>query len=144
MGEDHNVEEDNTNVEIIVELEADEFNSLQLAKRSLVGKVLSSKSLNKGSVRNILAKAWGEPANLKVTDMGTNLFLFSFESMKDMKGVLSKGPWVSFWIQIHGLPLEMMNTSNAARIMNRVGEVMEVENPSVEGNPVRTFIRARV
>ncbi|KAJ1392993.1 Zinc finger, CCHC-type [Sesbania bispinosa] len=101
--------------------------------------------------------------------MGVNLFLFTFENTKEMNDVLNRGPWyvmghllslqcwvpeasvyeidfsrTSFWIQIHGLPLDMMSTGNAARIMSKVGEVMEVENPCAEGNLLRTFIRIRV
>ncbi|KAJ1388360.1 hypothetical protein SESBI_39187 [Sesbania bispinosa] len=143
--------------EIIVELDSDEIHSFQLAKRSLVGKVMSNKTLNKGAIRSIVMKAWGDPVDLQITDMGVNTFLFSFFHKEEVIEVLNKGPWyvmgnlislqcwvpqatayeidfqhVYFWIQIHGLPLDMMNTNNAAKIMSKVGEVMKVENPSVE------------
>ncbi|KAJ1430541.1 Zinc finger, CCHC-type [Sesbania bispinosa] len=42
------------------------------------------------------------------------------------------------------VPLEMMSTKNAAKIAASIGEVMVVENPYVQGQLVRSFIRARV
>lgn len=37
-----------------------------------------------------------------------------------------------------------MNIPNAKRLLAKVGEVMKVENPIVEGKILRTFIRGRV
>ncbi|KAJ1382209.1 hypothetical protein SESBI_44458 [Sesbania bispinosa] len=45
--------------------------------------------------------------------------------------------------ELHGLPLEMMSTANAAKIMGKVGEVQEVENPFVGDHLIRTFIRVK-
>ncbi|KAJ1436344.1 Zinc finger, CCHC-type [Sesbania bispinosa] len=100
--------------------------------------------------------------------MGINLFLFTFMDKKEVLEILKKGPWfvmghilslqswvpqasvyeldfnkVSFLVQLHGFPLDMMNTKNAAKIMNHIGEVQEVENPEAEGRLLRTFIRVR-
>ncbi|KAJ1407457.1 hypothetical protein SESBI_24264 [Sesbania bispinosa] len=47
--------------ELTVDLETDDLASLQLAKRSLACKVLPDKGLNKGAIKSILTKAWGEP-----------------------------------------------------------------------------------
>ncbi|KAJ1385160.1 Zinc knuckle CX2CX4HX4C [Sesbania bispinosa] len=154
--------------EITVELESDGLQSVQLAGRSLVGKVLVEKPLNKGEVKNILLKAWRLTSEVHIADMGTNLFLFTFSQKKEAKEILDKGPWfvmgrilslqfwapqisayelnfdrIPFWVQLHGLPLEMMNTSNAAKLMGRVGEVIEVENPFVGIKLIRTFIRVK-
>lgn len=41
--------------------------------------------------------------------------------------------WVPFWIQIHGMPLSTKTTKNAEKLMDNVGEVLEVENPVVDG-----------
>ena len=51
---------------------------------------------------------------------------------------------IAFWIQIHGLPLDNLNTKNAVKIGSRIGEVLEVEDPMVEGNLLRNFLRVRV
>lgn len=49
-----------------------------------------------------------------------------------------------FWIQVHNLPMEYMNSSNATTILSKIGRVMEVEEPIINGRIIRTFIRARV
>lgn len=43
-----------------LEEEGDLNNSLQ-AQRTLVGKGLTDKSLNRGAIKHILSKAWGDP-----------------------------------------------------------------------------------
>ncbi|KAJ1424731.1 Zinc knuckle CX2CX4HX4C [Sesbania bispinosa] len=160
--------EDAVQNEITVELETEDLHSYQLARRSMIGKIFAGKPLNKGVVRSILTKAWGENRDIQVTDMGVNLFLFTFSDQKEVLEIKRKDPWylmgslmslqswlpqasvyeldfskVSFWIQIHGIPLDMINTKNAAKIINRFGEVLEVENLEVEGRLLRTFIRVR-
>ncbi|KAJ1400226.1 Zinc finger, CCHC-type [Sesbania bispinosa] len=157
-----------TQEEITVELDSEDLQSLQLAKRSLVGKILTAKTLNKGAVKSILLKAWRAPNDIQITDMGTNKSLFTFSTKDEAKEVMVKGPWyvmgsiislqywvpriaaheilfdrIPFWIQLHGLPLEMISTSNAAKIMNKIGEVQEVENPLVGNHLMRTFIRVK-
>ncbi|KAJ1420181.1 Zinc finger, CCHC-type [Sesbania bispinosa] len=154
--------------EFTIELESDTIQSSLLAKRSLLGRILSQKPLNRGAVKNILAKAWEGYGDFQIIDMGKNLFLFSFSDKKEALEIIKKGPWfimgfllslqfwvpeaaiyevdfdhISFWIQIHGLPLEVMNTGNAAKIIGKIGDVLEVENPEVEGKLLRTFFRVR-
>ncbi|KAJ1389811.1 Zinc finger, CCHC-type [Sesbania bispinosa] len=92
------------NEDIVVELESDALNSLQLARRSLVGKVMSEKPLNKGAVKSILIKAWNLSIEVHATDMGSNLFLFTFMHKKDAKDVLDRGPWVKVLIDIKKTP----------------------------------------
>lgn len=111
-----------------VDLECDD--SLDLATRTLVGKILPARFINKGAVNAIFSRAWGNPVGLKITEMGTNMLMFTFEDKKEAMEVIRKGHWyvmnnlvsfqywipnisayeldyamVSFWVQIHGLPL---------------------------------------
>ncbi|KAJ1433932.1 hypothetical protein SESBI_05776 [Sesbania bispinosa] len=48
---------------------------------------------------------------------------------------------VSFWVQLHGLPLEFMTTKNAAKVATLLEEVQEVENLRVERVLLRSFMR---
>lgn len=155
--------------EAMVELDVENEESEALARRTLVGKVLTKKKLNRNAVKSILVKGWGDPPGLKVADIGTNLFLFTFQDGREAKEVIRRGPWyvmnhvvslqywipeasvyeidfarVSFWVQLHGLPLGAMNPSHAAKLMNALGEVLEVEDPTVDGNLLRSFMRVRV
>lgn len=75
---------------------------------------------------------------MKIEDVGPNRFLFTFTSLADKDRVLGQGPWnfkgfymilrewnsqetidevdlslVEFWVQIHGLPLEIVDEDNA-------------------------------
>lgn len=149
-----------------VELECDD--SLDLATRTLVGKIFSGRFINKGAAKAILSRAWGDLSGLKITEMGTNMLMFTFEDKKDALEVIRKGQWyvmnnlvsfqywvldisayeldfamVSFWVQIHGLPLGALNTMVASKIMATFGSVKEVEDPKVEGSFLRTYIRVR-
>lgn len=89
--------------------------------------------------------------------------------MKETQEVLRRGPWyimnhlislqywipevsvyevdysrVSFWVQLHGMPLGTMTIKNATRLLERFGEVLEVENALVDGNLYRDFMSVRV
>ncbi|KAJ1376598.1 Zinc finger, CCHC-type [Sesbania bispinosa] len=84
-------------------LEAEEDTSLKVAQRMLVGKVLTSKSLNKGVVKEILAKAWGQGDSLTTMDLGPNTFLFNFTQAKHARRVMDEGPWNNLpktWVSI--------------------------------------------
>lgn len=152
-----------------IQLDDEDVDNGGLAHISLVGKVLSDKSLNRGAVKNILGKAWGDQMGVKASDLGMNLFLFTFQRKEDMEDVLRKGPWyvmnklvslqywttqaimkeidfsrVQFWVQVHDLPLENLNVRCAEKILQHMGEVVEMEDPVEEGVFIRNFIRARV
>lgn len=153
------------------EIELEEYctEGVDFAKRTLVGKFMTERLVNRGAVKTIVPKAWGEPAGMEISDMGPNMFMFTFENSNGARDILKKSPWffinhllslqywipeatmyeiefsmVPFWVQIHGLPLGTMTTTNAAKILNNMGRVLEVENPMVEGKLLRSFIRAQV
>lgn len=155
--------------EAVIELEDTDAVSEELANRTLVGKILSKKMLNKGAVRAICSAAWGEASEVKVSDMGLNMFLFTFPSEEIIKNIMARSPWavmnyimslqrwspevavaeinfnkVPIWVQIHGLPFGAMTVINASKIMKLVGEIMEVEDPLVNGVLLRSFMRARI
>lgn len=51
---------------------------------------------------------------------------------------------VQFWVQVHGLPLEFISTKYAEKILKQMGEVLEIEDPLVDGKSIRSFIHARL
>lgn len=86
-----------------------------------------------------------------------------------MKEILQKGPWtamnhmlclqqwdpkvsvlemefskIAVWVQVHGLPFGAMSIKNAATIMGHIGEVVEIEDPIVEGIFLMSFLRVCV
>lgn len=155
--------------EEIIEIEEYSNEGEEFAQRTLVGKILFAKVLNKAAAKSIIAKAWGEPDRLKVVDMGPNIYMFTFKNKMETQEILRRGPWyimnhlislqywipevsayevdytgVSFWVQLHGMPLGTMTCKNATQVMERFGEVREVENSLVDGNLYRDFMRVRV
>ncbi|KAJ1418939.1 hypothetical protein SESBI_15544 [Sesbania bispinosa] len=128
--------------EVEILLESNEQEATKTAQRTLVGKILSGKSLNRNAAKEILSKAWAVQEEINIVDLGPNLFMFSFSDKKIAKRILEEGP--CFWVQLHGLPLELMNISNAAKIVGKIGKVQMVENPYSEGILLRPFIQEYV
>lgn len=144
-------------------------NHTLLSRKSIVGKLRSTKVQNVKAVKEIISKAWANHSKFSITELGENRFVFNFEKDSDVVDVLRKSPWFvmnhlmcleyweshtscdgidfnksSFWMQIHNLPLGFMNVSNATTLLNKVGEILEVEDPIVEGKILRNFVRGRV
>ncbi|CAB4280014.1 unnamed protein product [Prunus armeniaca] len=49
---------------------------------------------------------------------------------------------VAYWIQAHGIPLNLLTARNALEIGEKLGKVKEVENPWEKGS--RGFLHMRV
>ncbi|KAJ1382435.1 Zinc knuckle CX2CX4HX4C [Sesbania bispinosa] len=139
------------------------------AKTTLVGRIVADKALNRNVVKDIVTKAWNMQEDLKIADMGPNTYLFTFARVDQVKRILEEGPgfimghlmslqcwipegsaleinfdFVKFWIQLHGLPLEFMNVKNACKIAQKIGSVISVEDPFVEGQLLRPFFKVKV
>lgn len=144
-------------------------NNVSIARRTLVGKFIANKAVNKSAAKEVIAKAWSVYDKVWISDLGLNKFLFTFENEMHSRDVKRKAPWffmnklmcveywipevspheiyfdlAPFWLQIHNLPMEFLNSSNVTTILSRVGKVLEVEEPIIEGRILRTFIRAKV
>ncbi|XP_057454738.1 uncharacterized protein LOC130746201 [Lotus japonicus] len=153
----------------LIELQSEAESSEDLARRTLVGKAITDKTLNKTTMKTILDKAWGSPPGLQMIDMGPNCLLFTFQEESTAQYILKEGPWsvmgnllslqlwapqmtifevrfhrIPFWVQLHGIPLDMMTTSNATGIASILGEPLEVEDPRVGGKLLRPFFRVKV
>lgn len=135
---------------------------------SLVGRLLISRKFNKIAFKDCLRKAWGMQENLRIVEVGDNLFHFRFAEEKGMRRVLAGGPWnfddhivllkqwqegmvesdVNFesfdvWIQLHGLPFEYIGQEVGRVIGSKIGELLEVDD-RLEGGEQGRFIRVRV
>lgn len=123
-------------------------NNISLARKSLVGKVCTTKTLNKNAVKDIISKAWSAYPDLHISELGKTLYLFSFTSEDHTKDVMRRASWFvmnhllslqfwlpevslyeldfdynSFWIQIHNFPLEYLNSKNITTILSKIGTV---------------------
>jgi hypothetical protein len=135
----------------------------------LVGKILSSQSLSKATIKSNILQAWKFLKSLVAEDKGENMMVFTFESLNDLNKVLDYSPWnikgsplflkrwseedaiedldftkAAFWVQVHNLPLELMTDENARNIGASLGELLEVDT-FVNLQPVRKgFLRFRM
>lgn len=155
-------------LETTIELEDVAVGSTETAGKTRVGKILTRKILNR-AVQTICGAAWGESLEVKISDMGPNMYLFSFPSAEIAQVIMQKSPWavmnnilslqfwnpevavseidfskIPIWVQIHGLPMATMTVTNAGKIMKLVGNVLEVEDLMVDGVLLRSFMRVRV
>lgn len=144
-------------------------NALGLSRRALVGRLLTEKQLSRNAMKEIIYRAWSNYEELHILDKGRNMFLFCFKKEEDAKEVMLKSPWYvmnhllclqywlpkvsvaeldfdrnPFWVQVHNLPLENLNSLSAGTLLAKVGPVMEIEEPIIEGKIVRHFVRGRV
>ena len=119
---------------------------------SLIGKFVIYKPYNRKVAKNTLRKAWGLDQKLQISEVGSNLFQFKFQSEYDLERIFRGGPWsfdnqllllirlkkgmsannvvlehASLWIQIWGVPFDMMAPKVAMEIGNKMGVVEDVE-----------------
>lgn len=76
-----------------VELERDDRKTFEVAKHTLVGKIISDKPLNKKTVKEMVQKSWGFPKGLHIIDLSTNTFLFNFAEATTPQRVIGEAPW---------------------------------------------------
>ncbi|KAE9461529.1 hypothetical protein C3L33_06552, partial [Rhododendron williamsianum] len=151
-----------------IELDPSFDDSTLKSKFTLVGKILSPKSLNKKGVANVIAKAWRTSEEVSVAAWGDKIYAFGFKAEDDVTKIMRLSPWSimgclmilrkwdgpktleesdfsfsPFWVQIQGLPLGFLNARSGMKIAETLGEVIAVEDPDGRGKPMR-FIRVRV
>ncbi|KAM7490550.1 hypothetical protein LguiA_033471 [Lonicera macranthoides] len=132
----------------------------------LVGKVVIDKQVNKEGLRAALRKAWGRVFSL--SEVGFNIFSFSFEKSEDVEWVLRRGPWnfdhslvafqridgslqpsalrfshEKFWVRLYNLSFLCRSREIASVIGGKIGQVDDVD-VGPNGDGLGKFIRVRV
>ena len=145
-------------------------NETETSRRTLVGKIMTDRNLNKPTVISMIKKGWqvNEEVDIHELDRAKSIFLFHFKKEADYHRILKGQPWsiqghllnlqlwndfmtlnevdfakLPFCIQFHGLPLAAFDEECAITLGNAVGGVVLFEKPEVEGNIQRSFIRVR-
>ncbi|XVF37028.1 hypothetical protein REPUB_Repub19eG0110300 [Reevesia pubescens] len=115
----------------------------------LVGRRLTSKGVHTDALRTVFTKVWKIFEGMQVREIGDKTFISIFMTLWTEIGFspLNRGPltrpWCPFWIQIHGLPIEMMNVKVGTVIAESIGDVEEVDSRG--GDMVwGHFLRVRV
>lgn len=117
----------------------------------LLGLIILDKILNREAFKTLMQALWRLQSIVNFKEVGPNLFLLEFHDLSDLKKVKDGRPWSFdrylfcitnfnhnlvpqdlpfnkelFWIQIHQLPLGMMNKKYGEFMGKILGEVEEV------------------
>ncbi|KAK6154906.1 hypothetical protein DH2020_009154 [Rehmannia glutinosa] len=134
----------------------------------LVGRVLVPWIINFDSISSMFKRLWNPRHGLSCKPLGDNTVLFMFKNAVDMKKVLNGSPWLfdksllalteadasqigsnievttcQFWVQIHDLPIGLMNRVFAKTSGDTIGKFLEVDVDS-DGCSFGRFLRIRV
>ncbi|RYQ81105.1 hypothetical protein Ahy_Scaffold1g107110 [Arachis hypogaea] len=121
------------------------------------------------SSKNAIMGIWENPEGVSISEVRRNKVLISFKDVWRGLQTLKGGPWsikghllnlqlwsqhesisevshqyMEFWVQIHRLPLENMNSETSRIIGDMMGIVIDVEDPMRNHVLIRTFLRVRV
>ncbi|XP_030936050.1 uncharacterized protein LOC115961157 [Quercus lobata] len=135
---------------------------------SLFGKLLTDRQHNQRALKNTLRAAWKMGSDLRIVDVGKNLFQFKFNSGFQLEWVERNGPWnfennllllcrwkkglsatnitfthAPFWVQIWGLPFENLSEDVGKDLGNSLGHYLETDKRMWLTEQAR-FLRIRV
>ena len=140
---------------------------LEECSLSLFGRLLADRNQNLRVLKNTLRLAWKMGSNLQIVDVGKGILQFKFSSAYQMKWVEKNGPWnfknnlllmcrwrrglsamnisfthSPFWVQIWGLPFELMFDEVGGELGNNIGRFIEVDRCAQSDQA--KFMRIRV
>ncbi|TXG58254.1 hypothetical protein EZV62_016083 [Acer yangbiense] len=141
---------------------------LRLLATSLVGKVLSLRSVNRDGFRAVMRKIWHTREDVEIEPIKENIFAFHFQNPKDKRKIISGGPWsfndalivleepegkgdvqrmqfkkVEFWVQIHNTPMLCMTKEIRRFLGSIIDEVVDVDGGDT-GSYLVKFLRVHV
>ena len=156
-------------MDLEINLKSEREEVIRATQFTLIGKMLTGRNLNKKGVMGVLKNVWSVQEVVEIREMSGNLYAISFADKLSMETALEEGPWsvmgcclnlkrwevdqaiqevsfskVTFWIQIHKLPLELLTEQNARKIGSVLGELVSVEDPMNNRGVGRSFLRIRV
>ena len=119
----------------------------------LAAKFLTKRALNVEVIGRTFKPLWRARNDFKIRQANDHILLFAFEFENDAERVLATEPWVfdkhlvlfqrydftipteqlrftttKFWVQIHGLPLNMLDAKTAVEIGETIGPVSKTEH----------------
>ncbi|XP_027158430.1 uncharacterized protein LOC113760055 [Coffea eugenioides] len=135
---------------------------IQECQLSLVGRIKGEKVVNFVGVKNFVNSAWGYPRNLRIIELGPNIFQFYVPNKEDRDRIVGGGPWVMdnqmlvmkhwfegieedisafdlapLWVQVWNLPVHWITKEAGWKIGYVFQEVKDVLVPQVGGKEGR-------
>lgn len=154
--------------EIIAISEEGRLPEIQSYNLSLIGKFLCCKALNKRAAMNTLRRVWGMHPGLQIIKVEMNLFQFKFLNDFDLNRVLRGELWcfdnqllmlkrwhkemtasnfklesASLWVQIWGVPFDMVSSQIVTKVGSRLGVVEDLERHKRQ-DMQNYFMRVRI
>lgn len=142
--------------------------TLEECSLSVLGRFLSDKPLNLRAAKNLLRSIWKMGDDIKIIKVGEGLLQFNFSMESQLKWVVENGPWcfddhllvlkswekgmtaqnitfptISLWVQVWGLPFELMNEETRKEIGGGLGKVLQVDAKAFHLEQAQ-FLRVRV
>ena len=125
---------------------------LEECSLSLFGRLLTDRQQNHRALKSTLKAAWKMGSELRIIEVGNNIFQFKFGSCFQMEWVENSGPWnfennllllcrwkkgltseniifthSTFWVQLCDLPFELMSEVVGQDIGNNMGRFIEID-----------------
>lgn len=141
---------------------------LEECSLSLFGRLLTDRHQNQRALKNTMRAAWKMGSDLQIVDVGNNILQFKFGSEYQLKWVEQNGPWnfdnnllllsrwriglsaanikfthSPFWVQIWGLPFELMSEEVGRELGNSIGRFIEMDRQARQTDQAK-FMRIRV
>ena len=137
----------------------------------MAAKFLIKRALNVEAIGRTFKPLWRAKKDFKVREVGDHILLFVFELEVDAEQVLANEPWtfdkhivllqrfdgstpprylrftkLKLWVQIHGLPISLLDPETAMELGESLGQVTPCENPNelVGGDFIRVHVEIDV
>ncbi|XP_043694108.1 uncharacterized protein LOC122644788 [Telopea speciosissima] len=117
-------------------------------EKILVGFIIEGRPYRKQAVTDALIAAWNPRNKVEIRPLEAQKFLFQFHHRMDLENVIMEGPWAvsgnllllerwnpsqnwefrlcEFWIQMHGIPIELREETILVKIARKGGEVNRI------------------
>ncbi|KAF4382411.1 hypothetical protein G4B88_011363 [Cannabis sativa] len=137
-------------------------------EKSVVGKVISKRSIFKGLLRNVLYQKWRSFRGWNMAEVEPNIYTIRFQKKLEAEMVVERSPWpvcgghlilkplaadgrwnstdlnvVPIWVRVYDVPPRFFTKKNATTIANRIGGVISIDRMWKNGFPTAEYIRLR-
>nr|POF12205.1 uncharacterized protein CFP56_41551 [Quercus suber] len=114
---------------------------LEECSLSLFGRLLSNRQQNIRALKSTLRAAWKMGSELRIVDVGSNVLQFKLKKgLTSANIVFSNSP---FWVQLWGLPFELMSEEVGQDIGRSLGRFIEVDKRACLADQAK-FMHIRV
>ena len=135
---------------------------------SLIGRFLTSKSINFREAKNLIWSMWKLGDDLRIVELGDRIFQFKFSLESQLAWLWNNSPWCfdnhllalcrwekgmtmrsvtfthqPFWIQVWGLPFDLITEEVRRDIGSGIGKLVEVDCKTFQTEQSH-FLRIRV